>query len=127
MSDEEEEPGELEDDKNWDPYYNPFFDEPLFGDPRKTHKEAAGGPSVKKEESVASNTEEKPFEEIGQPFEEVNEDYGFVEGNWYEPRGTDSLRYHYSEEDVQYILKKRAEKWTAMGEKEIIDLTGDSD
>lgn len=36
VSDEEEEPGEMEDNKNWDPDYKLFFDEPLSGDPRKT-------------------------------------------------------------------------------------------
>ena len=36
VSDEEEEPGELEDDNNRDLDYNPVFNKLLFGDPRKT-------------------------------------------------------------------------------------------
>lgn len=96
VSDMEEEPSEPEDDRNQDPDYNPFFDEPLFRDLKKTHKKVARGPSVKKEESIVSNAEEKPLKRIGQPFKEVNEDVGFVEDDWYELRGADSLRYHYS-------------------------------
>ena len=61
------------------------------------------------------------------PFREVNEDEFFVEDDWYELKGPDSLRYHYSEKDVQRILRERAEKRAAKAEKEIIDLTGDSD
>lgn len=55
---------------------------------------------MKKEESIGSNSEQKPPKEIGQPFEEVYEDVAFVENDWYELRGIDSLRYHYSEENV---------------------------
>ena len=122
--DKEEEPDEPEDDRQRDPDYNPFFGEPLFGDlKRRTHKEAARDPRVKREESTGSNDEEKPLKAS---FKEVNEDDGFVEDDWYEPRGPDSLRYHYSEKDVQYILKRRAEKVVA-AEKKVIDLTGDSD
>lgn len=43
---------------------------------------------------------DKPSKETGQPFKEVNEDYGFVEEDRYEPRGANSLRYHYSKDDV---------------------------
>ena len=55
---------------------------------------------MQKEESTRSNSKEKPPEEIGQPFKEVNEDDGFVENDWYDPRGINSLRYYYSQEDV---------------------------
>ena len=79
---------------------------------------------MKKEESTGSNAEENPLK---QPFKEVNEDDGFVEDDWYELRGTDNLRYHYLEDDVQYILRKRAEKHAVAAKKEAIDLTGDSD
>ena len=47
--------------------------------------------------------------------------------DWTSHRGPDSLRYHYPEETVQYILKRRAEKRAKALEKEVIDLTGDSD
>lgn len=56
---------------------------------------------MRKEESVGFNSEEKPPKDIGQPFKEVNKDDGFVEADWYKPRGTGSLRYHYLEEYVQ--------------------------
>ena len=79
---------------------------------------------MKKEESTGSNGEEKPLKAS---FKEVNEDEFFVEDDWYEPRGLGSLRYHYSEGDVQRILRRRAEKRAAAMEKEVIDLTGDSD
>ena len=86
---------------------------------------------MKKEQSIASNSVEKLFEDEGYPFKMVNEDVhksnGYVEEGWYEPRGTDSLWDHYSEEDVQYILWRRMEKRQAMAEKEVINLTGDSD
>ena len=51
-----------------------------------------------KEESILFNAEEKPPGAIGQPFKEVNEDDGFVDDDWYEPRVSESLRYHYSED-----------------------------
>ena len=125
MSDKEEEPGEPDDDQQWDTDYNPFFDKPLFRDrKRKTHEGVVRDPRVKKEESTGSNAEEKPLKA---PFKEVNEDDFFVDDDWYDPRGLDSLRYHYSEEDVQYILKRRVEKQAVVAEKEVIDLTGDSD
>ena len=126
VSDEEEEPDTPKDDKTKDPDYNPFFkdDDDLFRDPRRKQKEAARDPRVKEEESIGSNAEDKPLKA---PFKEVNEDDGFVEEDWYEPRGPESLPYHYSEEDVRYILRRRAEKRAAAAEKEIIDLTGDSD
>ena len=125
VSDKEEEPGELEDDQSRDPNYNPFFDEPLFENLKKrTQEEAVRDPRVKKEKSTGSNAEKKPFKA---PFREVNEDDFFVEEGWYEPRGPDSLRYHYAEKDVQYILKRRAKKRAAMEEKDVIDLTRDSD
>ena len=79
------------------------------------------------EETIGFDAKEKPPGVIGQSFKEVNEDDGFAEDDWCEPRGSYSLRYYYSEDDVQYILKKWAEKWGAMAEKEIIDLMGDSD
>ena len=90
VSDEEEEPDELEGDWNWDLEYNPFFDEPLFRDLIKTQKEVAQRPPMKKVESIESNSKEKPPEEIGQPFKEINKDDGFVEEDWYKSRGTDS-------------------------------------
>ena len=62
---------------------------------------------MKEEESIGSNNEDKPPKA---PFKEVNEDDGFVEDDWYEPRGPESLPYHYSKKDVWYILKRRAEK-----------------
>ena len=96
----------------------------MFRYPKRKQKEAARDPRVKEEESVGSNTKDEPLKA---PFKEVNEDDGFVEEDWYEPRGPESLPYHYSEEDVQYILKRRAEKRAAAMEKEVIDLTGDSD
>ena len=129
VSDEEEEPGTPEDDKTKDPDYNPFFKnyEDMFRDPRKKRKEAAENPKMTKEESIGSNAEEKPPEPIGQPFKDIHGDDGFVEDDWYEPRGPDSLPYHYSEKDIQHILKRRVEKRAAAMEKEVIDLTGDSD
>ena len=129
VSDEEEEPGTSEDDKTKDPDYNPFFKnyEDMFRDPRKKREEAARNQEMTKEESVGSNTEEKPPEPIRQPFKNIHGDDGFVEDDWYEPRGPESLPYHYSEKDVRYILKRRAEKRAAAEEKEVIDLTGNSD
>ena len=127
VSDEEEEPDTPEDDKNQDPDYNPFFKnyDDLIRDRRKRiRKEAARDPRVKEEESIGSNAEDEPLQA---PFKEVNEDDGFVEDDWYEPRGPDSLPYHYSGKDIQYILRRRAEKRAAAMEKEVIDLTGDSD
>ena len=79
---------------------------------------------MKKEESIGSNGENEPLKA---PFKEVNEDGGFMEDDWYEPRGPDSLPYHYLEKDIQHILKRRAEKRAAAIKKEVIDLTGDSD
>ena len=95
VSDEEEEPGTLKHDKTRDPDYNPFFkdDDDLFRYPKKKQEEAARDLRVKKEESAGSNDEEKPLKG---PFQEVNEDEFFVEEDWYDPRGPDSLRYHYS-------------------------------
>ena len=52
---------------------------------------------------------------------------GHREDDWYKPRGIDSLRYHYLEEDVQYILKRRVEKRGVAAKDEVIDLIGDSD
>ena len=129
VSDEEEEPDTPEDDKTKDPDYNPFFkdDDDLFQGPRGKREEAAENPEMTKEESVGSNAEEKPPKPIRQPFKDIHGDDGFVEDDWYEPRGPESLPYHYSEKDVQYILKRRAEKRAAAEEKEVIDLTGDSD
>ena len=124
VSDEEEEPDTPEDDKTNDPDYNPFFkdDNDLFQDPRKQREEAAENQEMTKEESVGSNAEEKPPEPIRQPFKDIHEDDGFVEDDWYGPRGPESLPYHYSEKDVRYILKRRAEKRAATEEKEVIDL-----
>ena len=129
VSDEEEEPDTPKDDKTRDPDYNPFFkdDGDLFRDPRRRREETAENPEMTKEESVGSNAEEKPPEPIRQPFKDIHGDDGFVEDDWYEPRGPESLPYHYSEKDVRYILKRRAEKRAAAEEKEVIDLTGDSD
>ena len=79
---------------------------------------------MKKQESIKSNDENEPLKG---PFKEVNKDDGFVEDDWYEPRGPDSLLYHYSEKDVRCILKRRVEKCAAAEEREVIDLTGDSD
>lgn len=74
VSDEEEEPSEPENDKNREQDYNPFFNEPLFGDlERRTREEAARGPKVE-EESIAFNSKDKPPREIRQPFKRVNED-----------------------------------------------------
>ena len=47
-----------------------------------------------KEESIGSNAKEKPPEAIRQPFKNVNEDECYVEDDWYQPRGSDSLRYY---------------------------------
>ena len=58
---------------------------------------------MKKKESTGSNSEEKLLKGA---FKEMNEDDGFAGDDWYEPRGTDSLKYHYSEENVHCILKK---------------------
>lgn len=90
--DEEEEPGELEDDQDWDLDYNPFFNESLFRDSRRTREEAAEGPKVKKEESIMSNSIEKALEDAGYPFKKINEDDVFVEDDQYELRNTNSLR-----------------------------------
>ena len=105
VSDEEEELDTPEDDKNRDPDYNPFFKnyDDLIQDLRRKQEEAARDPRVKKEESTRSNDEEKPLKA---PFKEVNEDEFFVEDDWYEPRGLDSLEYYYSEKDIQYILRR---------------------
>ena len=129
VSDEEEESGTPEDDKTKDSDYNPFFKnyEDMFRDPRKKREEAARSPEMTKEESIGSNAEEKPPEPIKQPFKDIHGDDGYVEDDWYEPRGPDSLRYHYPEETVQYILRRRAEKRAAAMKDEVIDLTGDSD
>ena len=63
VSDEEEELNEPEDNRQRDPDYNPFFDEPLFGDlKRRTGKEVTRDPRVRKEESTGSNSEEKPLQ-----------------------------------------------------------------
>ena len=115
-----------ENDKNRDPDYNPFFKDydDLIRDPRRKWEEAARSPNMKREESTGSNAEYKPLEA---PFKEVNEDDGFVEDNWYKPRGLDSLGYHHSERDVQHILRRGAEKRAAAAKKEAIDLTGESD
>ena len=88
-----------EDDKNRDPDCNPFFKNynDLIRDPKKKQEEAARSPKVKREESTRSNAKEKPLKAL---FKEVNEDDFFGEDDWYEPRGLDSLRYHYSEKDV---------------------------
>ena len=93
VSDEEEELDTLEDDKNRDPDYNPFFkdDNDLFRDPRRKREEAAENQEMIKEESVGSNAEEKPPEPIRQPFKGIHGDDGFVEDDWYEPRGTRQL------------------------------------
>lgn len=108
MSDKEEELSQPEDDQSRDLYYNPFFDEHLFGDlKRRTRKEATRGQKMKEEESMGSKSKEKLLKA---PFKEVNEDDGFVEDDWYEPRGPDSLRYHYAEEDMQYIFRRCTEK-----------------
>lgn len=70
------------------------------------------------------NSKEKPLKA---PFKEVNKDDGFVEEDWYEPRGPDSLHYYYMEQDVQYILRRHTEKRVAVAAKKIINLTYDSD
>ena len=128
VSDEEEEPSEPEDDRDQDPDYNPFVnEEALPQDPRRKREEAARSPKMTKEESIGSNTEEKPPKPVRQPFKNIDEDEWYVEDDWYEPRGPDSLRYHYPEETVQYIIKRRAEKRAKALENEVIDLTGDSD
>ena len=129
VSDEEEEPDTPEDDKTRDPDYNPFFkdDDDLFRGSRRKREEAVENQEMIKEESVGSNAEEKPPEPIKQPFKDIHGDNGFVEDDWYEPRGPDSLPYHYSERDIQHIRRRRAEKRAAVAEKEVINLTGDSD
>ena len=68
-----------------------------------------------KEESITFNSAKKALEDEGYPFERINEygDHGFVEDDWYEPRGTDSPRCHYLESDIQYILQKFVEKRAA--------------
>ena len=70
------------------------------------------------------NSKEKPLKA---PFKEVNKGDGFVEEDWYEPRGPDSLCYYYMEEDVQYILRRHTEKRVVVAAKEFINLTYDSD
>ena len=97
---EEDESGDPEDNKNRDPDYNPFFDKgTLFQDPRRTHEEATQAPP-KKEENIACNSMQKLLEDKGYPFKKINEDVyksdGYVEENWYEPKGNDSLQYHSS-------------------------------
>ena len=78
-----------------------------------------------KEESIGSNAEEKPPEPIRQPFKDIHGDDGFVEdGLVRAERDQDSLPYHYSEKDIQHILRRRAEKRAAAEEKEVIDLDG---
>lgn len=54
------------------------------------------------------------------------ESNGYVEEDWYEPRYIDSLRDHYLEEDVQYILRRHEEKWGAAEAKEVIELMGNA-
>ena len=53
VSDEKKkEPGEPKDNQEWDPDYNPFFDGPLFQDPRKTYKKAIQDPMVKRRKAL---------------------------------------------------------------------------
>lgn len=108
VSNEEEKPSEPEDDTTGDLDYSPFFKDEatLFQDPREKWEESAQSLMMTKEESIGSNAEEKPPRVIGQLFKEVNENNGFVEHDWYEPSGTDSLWYHYSEDKVEYILRR---------------------
>lgn len=59
---------------------------------------------VKKEESIASNSEEKPIEDEGYSFKRVTEDVykldGYIVGDCYKPRGIKSFNYRYSKEDI---------------------------
>lgn len=72
ISKEKDELGEQEDDENWDPDYNPFFDQDtLFWDPRRAYEEATRSPK-KTEESVAFNSAEKLLEDEGYPFKKIN-------------------------------------------------------
>lgn len=68
----------------------------------------------KEEEGVLSTSTEKLLEDERYPLKKISEDVnksdGYMEEDWYEPRGTNSLRYHYSEEDVYYILKRGSKK-----------------
>ena len=86
---------------------------------------------LEKEESIAIASTEKLLEDEGYTFKKISkgvyESDGYVEKEWYEPRGPDSLLYFYSEEDVQYILRRRMEKWRVAEEKEVTDLMGDRD
>ena len=153
VSESEEETEEPEDDKKKDPDYIPRkkddededYDD-LFKDEgypfkklqraydeqlRRERENLSRQLTEDKEESIGSNLkkEEEPQEDEGRPFKKINEDWseipGMVEEGWYEPRGEDSLRYHYNEEQVEYILRRRGEKPKL--KKEVIDLTGDSD
>ena len=65
-----------------------------------------------KEESIMSNSTKKALEDEGYPFKKISKDVddGFVEDDWYELRGTNSLWCYYSEIEVQYILQKCTEK-----------------
>ena len=112
------------------PVQSVFDEDTLFRDPQKTHEEATQDHKIKKE-SIASNSEVKPLGDEEYPFKRINEDIyesnGFMEGDLYEPRGIDSLRYHYPENKVQYILRRHREQQAMVEGKEIIDLTSDSD
>lgn len=99
------------------------------------HFEIPEGPRRKpckdqRQKSVASNSIEKLLEDEGYLFKKISEDVyeldGYVEEDWYELRGTNSLQYYYSEEDIQYILRRHANNWEAAMKKEVIDLTRDS-
>ena len=81
-----------------------------------------------KDENIAFNTATKVVEDKGYTFRRINEDVddGFVEDNWQKPRGTNNLKYHYSESDVQYILKKCAKK-QVVATRGVIYLIGNSD
>lgn len=68
----------------------------------------------KEEESVESTFAEKLMEDKGYAFKKIGKDvyksHRYVEKDWYEPKGTDSIWYHYLGEDIQYILRWHAEK-----------------
>ena len=81
-----------------------------------------------KEENIASNSTKKPLEDKQCPFKKISEDVyewdGYVKEDWYKPRGIDSLHYHYSEDDAQYILRICTEKWGVAVKKEVIGFNG---
>ena len=126
---EEDESGKPEDDQDRNPDHNPFWWEDLVLGAPKDPRGSYTRPVNDKRGKHCVQPMEKALEEKGYPFKKINEDVyesdGYVEEDWYEPRGTYSLHYHYSEDDIQYIFWRRAEKRGALAKKEVIDLTGD--